>query len=183
MSRHSTEKQVNYKSLDFLGYPNYLVGDDGSIWSWDKHKADWRRKECGEHGQEGEGRLIVNLNNENGGKTFTVSRLVLLSFIGPCPEGMECCHFPDPNPKNNQLKNLRWGTHNSNEGDKKVHGTSNDGERNGSAKLNERQVRWIRKLYRTGAYSMSQLAKRYNITLGTIHPLIAGKTWKNVEVD
>ena len=41
--------------------------------------------------------------------TKRVHRLVLEAFVGPCPEGMECCHWDD-NPTNNALTNLRWDT-------------------------------------------------------------------------
>src|SRR5690348_3217345 len=46
------------------------------------------------------------------GKTvhFCVQRIVLETFIGPCPPGKEACHFPDRNPANNRLNNLMWGT-------------------------------------------------------------------------
>lgn len=37
-------------------------------------------------------------------------RLVLLAFVGPCPDGMEACHANDI-PTDNRLANLRWGTH------------------------------------------------------------------------
>ena len=53
-----------------------------------------------------------------------VHRLVLEAFVGPCPTGMESCHFPDRNPANNKLDNLRWATHAENENDKIVHGTN-----------------------------------------------------------
>lgn len=56
-------------------------------------------------------------------KDLLVHRLVLEAFVGPCPPGMECRHFPDRDPANNRLDNLRWGTHRENEGDKEVHGT------------------------------------------------------------
>lgn len=45
----------------------------------------------------------------SGGAGRLVHALVLLAFVGPRPEGMECCHWDD-NPKNNSVDNLRWGT-------------------------------------------------------------------------
>ena len=50
-------------------------------------------------------------------KTVWVHRLVLESFVGPCPEGMEACHN-DSDPSNNSLENLRWDTHAANMQDK-----------------------------------------------------------------
>lgn len=40
-------------------------------------------------------------------------RLVLEAFVGPCPDGMECCHN-DSDPGNNRVENLRWDTRSSN---------------------------------------------------------------------
>jgi hypothetical protein len=76
-------------------------------------------------------------------KESYVHRLVLQAFVGPCPEGMECCHN-DGNPANNRLENLRWGTRASNMADKLKHGTHQRGERNGQAKLTQADVLAIR---------------------------------------
>lgn len=46
-------------------------------------------------------------------RTYRIHRLVLLTFRGPCPEGMESLHWDD-NPVNNNLENLRWGTREEN---------------------------------------------------------------------
>lgn len=42
-----------------------------------------------------------------------VHRLVLESFVGPCPDGMEACHN-NGNGFDNRIENLRWDTHESN---------------------------------------------------------------------
>jgi len=70
-----------------------------------------------------DGRTHVNLSKNNHNKAHRVCRLVLLAFVGPCPEGMEACHFPDRNPANNRLDNLRWDTRSGNMRDCKAHGT------------------------------------------------------------
>lgn len=51
-----------------------------------------------------------------------VHRLVLEAFVGPCPEGMEACHW-DGDPTNNRLENLRWDTRSENHRDAARHGT------------------------------------------------------------
>jgi hypothetical protein len=53
----------------------------------------------------------VTLCRDGNHRCHQVSRLVLEAFIGPCPDGMEACHYPDSNPANNRLSNLRWDTH------------------------------------------------------------------------
>jgi len=47
--------------------------------------------------------------------------MVLEAFVGPCPEGMECCHR-DGNPANNHVGNLYWGTRSENLYDAVRHG-------------------------------------------------------------
>jgi hypothetical protein len=42
-----------------------------------------------------------------------VHRLVLESFVGPCPDGMEACHA-NGNGFDNRVENLRWDTHEEN---------------------------------------------------------------------
>lgn len=46
-----------------------------------------------------------------------VHRAVLEAFVGPCPPGMECCHWDD-DPANNRLENLRWDTPSGNARDR-----------------------------------------------------------------
>ncbi len=175
------QASVEYRSLKPFGYPHFRVGNDGSIWS------RLSRSPCGglrEWHQlfptDAAGRSLVNLKNIDGKRgTRNVAHLVLFAFVGPCPEGMECCHY-DGDHMNNCLGNVRWDTHLGNEADKKRHGTGNVGVRNRSAKLNEDQVREIRRLYATGDYSFSQLAKMYGLAIMTVHPLVRRRTWKHV---
>lgn len=58
-----------------------------------------------------------------------IHRLVLETFIGPAPEGLQTRHL-DGNPRNNRLDNLCWGTPKENQADRALHGTDNKGERN-----------------------------------------------------
>ena len=52
-----------------------------------------------------DGYLYVKIN----GKTYSVHRLVLEAFVGPCPDGFECDHS-DRDRHNNALTNLCWCT-------------------------------------------------------------------------
>lgn len=51
-----------------------------------------------------------------------VHRLVLLAFVGPCPDGMEACHRNDV-PDDNRIENLRWDTRAANVADSVRNGT------------------------------------------------------------
>lgn len=63
------------------------------------------------------GYVYVRLNRNNVGKGKLVHRLVLEAFVGPAPEGMECCHNDDKKG-NNHLSNLRWDTKSENQLDR-----------------------------------------------------------------
>lgn len=70
------------------------------------------------------GHLQVNMGPRDGSKrrTLLVHRLVLTTFVGPCPEGMEACHN-NGDEKDNRVENLRWDTRESNVRDCVAHGT------------------------------------------------------------
>jgi hypothetical protein len=57
-----------------------------------------------------------------------VHTVVLETFVGPCPDGMQCRHFPDPARANVALDNPSWGTPTDNARDRVVHGTMPRGE-------------------------------------------------------
>lgn len=67
------------------------------------------------------GHLYTRLHKDGQGRTFFVHRLVLMAFVGPRPEGTECCHN-DGVATNNRLENLRWDTAKSNAADRTKHG-------------------------------------------------------------
>lgn len=109
---------------------------------------------------------------------FYVSRLILVTFVGMCPEGMEACHNNDITT-DNRLENLRWDIHINNVKDRKINGKENMGERNGSAKLKVDNIPIIRLRYKNGE-SQSKIAKDYNVSQSVISHLILGKTWSQV---
>ncbi len=65
----------------------------------------------------------VCLSVQGKSRAYAVHRLVLEAFVGLCPPGMCCRHFPDRDTANNRLSNLSWGTLEANAQDKFVHGT------------------------------------------------------------
>jgi hypothetical protein len=54
----------------------------------------------------GNGRSYISIGNV----TRQAGNWILRCFVGPPPDGMSCDHFPDRDPKNNKLSNLRWAT-------------------------------------------------------------------------
>lgn len=181
MLRQSTKPKVRYKNLRRLGYENYLIGDNGTPWTrWTRRGCTGKWRKLKVH-LDCNGRQYVTLydgKEARKGQKFQVHKLVLLAFVGPPPDGMDQVrHFPDPDPTNNNLSNLQWGTQAENEADKVVHGTSNHGSRNGAAKLTEDDVRTIRRLYKTGRYMQKDLAKMYGLKQPSMSDIIRRVNW------
>ncbi len=101
----------NWKSI--TGYPAYKVSDHGRVRSSRGVLAPWL---------DGNGRPTVRLYRQGVPREFRVHGLVLTTFVGPKPTGLEACHG-DGNPTNNALSNLRWDTRSSNQIDSVRHGT------------------------------------------------------------
>jgi len=159
--------------------PGYFAGEDGTIYSaWEG--VGWNSRIGSKlkplkATTTPDGRSQVNPNR----KVKRVSRLVLEAFVGPCPPGMEACHFPDRNPSNNRLENLRWDTPKANQADRNYHGTSNAGERNGSARLTEAQVVEIRRRRDAGESSLA-LSQEFGVAQVTIRAIVSRRIWKQV---
>jgi len=167
------------------GFPAYRAGDDGSIWSCFRHGwgtyvlgDKWRRLKptiisSGKKSHRKYDRLQVSLRKD--GKTFKllVHDLVLMSFVGPRPENNVCCHFPDRNPLNCHLKNLRWATQKDNMEDQRYHRTRPGGENHHNAKLTNLEVAEIRSL--EGTASQYKLAERFGVGQSCISNILLGK--------
>lgn len=162
-------------------YPGYRVGRNGSIWSrWVKGLkpptlgTTWRKLKPSTmlHGH-----LVVTLT-KNARKTM-VHRVVLLAFVGPCPDGMEGCHN-DGNPANNAISNLRYDTHASNMADRRKHGTGQDGERNPQAILTAQFVQVARSEFSQKLANIKQLARRYGVAPATMSDVVNRRSWKHI---
>lgn len=123
------------------------------------------------------GHRSVTLWDGDKAQTRFVHRMALLSFVGPCPDGMEACHN-NGIADDNRLSNLRWDTHLSNSQDRKDHGMYAVGEKHVMAKLSEKDVRDIRMRIRDGE-SNTSIAADYPVTHGTICSIRKGKSWSH----
>ena len=162
-------------------HPGYAATSDGHIISLAKislHGHRLKRKELSPS-RHHKGYLRVKCGS---GTQYRVHRLVLEAFIGPCPDGMECCHN-DGDPGNNRLDNLRWDTHSANSLDAVRHGTHpgfcNKGEKHPKAKLTESDVLRIRSLAKEGVRNID-LAKGYGVGPGAISLIVLRKRWKHL---
>lgn len=127
--------------LPVVGYEGlYEVSDHGRVRSLDRFIPSPRGK-SGKRRHKGRilaatvspatGYRTVTLADAAGGRKLyyaLVHRLVLEAFVGPCPDGMECCH-KDLDRSNEALSNLRWDTRSANTLDAVNHKTNANARR------------------------------------------------------
>ena len=125
------------------------------------------------------GRVIAHLSQNNLHKSFFVHCLVLRTFIGPCPEGMEGCHN-NGNPSDNRLSNLRWDSHKNNQQDMVTHGKASfRGASNPRTQLTPEDIRNIRQAVANGE-SFTAVAKKFHITYRGVRSIIKRITWAHL---
>ena len=173
---------------DVPGYEGlYEVSDQGRVRSLSRRLVFRNGKQRGRviptkllkpRPHRSSGHLYVGLS-KGGKKTWFVHTLVLIAFVGPRSEGMECCHFPDRDPTNNYLDNLSWGTMADNNRHAIIHG-SMAGENNGRAVLTVQQVQFVRSLRDrlNNEYGFkAKLARELGVHSSTIRRALTGETW------
>lgn len=107
-------------------------------------------------------------------KKIRVHHAVLEAFIGPRPAGMQCRHLNDE-PTDNRVENLAWGTATENQADRRRNGRMPLGERSGTAKLTEADVREIRARHPTE--TLRALAAEYGVSHTAIRRAFNGTKW------
>ena len=165
------------------GWPGYQATDDGRIWSDHKHgfligeiNGKYRRH-------------YVNITRDGRSRMRQVHCLILETFIGPCPPGMECRHL-DGNALNNNLSNLKWGTKKENAQDTLRHGHHFHCEFRGvdhpMVKLTEAQVLEIRRRCHTVpkrrgiVKEMEHLAAEYGVSYDCVRKVLYRERWRHV---
>jgi hypothetical protein len=129
--------------------------------------------------------LVVCLYKNKKPKQYKVHKLILETFVGPCPPGMECRHL-DGNPLNNRLENLKWGTSQENSDDIKRHGRSTVnktirmGINHPASKFFDNDVRKIKKLYLKG-WTLKELSIKFEVGITAIWSIVHNKTWKHIK--
>jgi hypothetical protein len=163
----------------------YRVGSDGSIWTrkirvkgnrsgWTLGPR-WRRLKPAINR---DGYPIVEIR----GKTLRVHHLILKSFIGPRPEGMQACHVND-DPQDNRLSNLKWGTARENVADARLNGRLVINifmyDQYPKAKLNPDKAREIRRRHAAGE-THGLLAREFRVDPKTIWHIVRNLRWRHV---
>lgn len=158
-------------------FNDYFATKDGKIWSAPKGYNNKKGKFLKLYAISG-GYLGVRLVSDKKLISKKVHRLILETFVGPCPKNMECRHL-DGKRQNNNLENLCWGTRKENQHDRIQHGTNiyAKGEKHGRAKLTEQDICTIRKLHKSKKFNQYQLANKFNVSRKNIFQIINKKTW------
>jgi len=91
--------------MEIKDYPNYLIYDDGKVWS---KKRKIFLKESINNGYK-----TVYLSKNDKRKKFRVHRLVAFHYI-PNPKNKPCIDHINRIKNDNRVENLRWVTHQEN---------------------------------------------------------------------
>ena len=156
-------------------YPNnkkYLVSLCGDVWST-------RAKKLMKTHPDNCGYIHISFYKKGKRTTRLLHRVVLETFRGPCPEGMEALHN-DGNKKNNSLFNLRWGTKEENMEDVKNYYLKKGGQKNAQAKLTPHQVREVRRMCNIGL-SQRYIAEIFGIDKSAISRINSRKIYRWVK--
>ena len=161
---------MDEKWLPVVGYEGlYEVSDHGRV------RSPRTGKDIAPQTQKPLNRVSVMLWKNGKCRLMKVHRLVLFAFVGPPPEGYECCHN-NGNASHNHVGNLRWDTPSSNQMDRAIHGTSNRGERCGTSKLTTEQVLAIRADPRL----QREIAADYGVRDSVISRIKSRKRWGHI---
>ena len=111
-------------------------------------------------------------------KNFSVHKLVIETFLGKTPEGMEVNH-KNGNKKDNRVENLEFVTHKENVNHAHENGlVKNHGEDSFKSKLKNEDILVIRKLCLEKP--IREISKLYKVDRNTIRQIMLGETWKHI---
>lgn len=181
---------VTYR--DIPEFNGYRVGDDGSVWSiWARRAnrgggtrfemgAVWNRLKTSLR----EGYPSLTLTRNTGTplgerRSCSVHQLVMLAFVGPCPDGMEVAH-ENGVKTDNRLSNLSYKTPAQNQQDRVRHGTDSRGEKNRNSRLTSDAVRECREECASGRRTRTEMAQKYGVSPVAVQSAVQGKTWRHI---
>lgn len=179
---------MTYRIKTINEFPNYKIDTNGDVWTcvrrkglgkgngtvWSISDAPIKMKPVNIKGY-----MYIGLRANGKSVLKRINRLVLETFRGECPWGMQGCHN-NGIKHDNKLENLRWDTAANNHHDRISHGTIsvNAGIKNPNAKLNTFQVARIRLMKEiTPSLSAYKIAKLLGVSRGCIYGVLHSN-WK-----
>jgi hypothetical protein len=160
-----------------IGFPGYEISDQGQVKSLPRRNLQgaMRRGRILKHDVNWAGYHLVRLARDGVKHARLVHRLVLETFTGACPEGLQSRHLNGVR-SDNRLCNLEWGTIQENRADQKRHGTGIQGARNPKAVLTEIDVERVLDLRRFGL-SQAVIGRQIGVHQAHVSKLLRGKHW------
>ena len=171
---------VAYRPVDWLsGVPADLfrVGEDGSV---QKRAGGGRRPQVWKPIRpriNNRSVSVVKLCYRGNSVRRGTGSVVLTAFSGPRPAGHEAFHFPNDDPSDNRLGNLRWAP----KGASRIGepGPHMPGSANPSSKLTEDDAIGIR-ARRNAGRSLRELAELYGVDPSLISRIARGESWRHI---
>lgn len=160
--------KVAWKVIEFD--ERYKISNTGKVMRSDNGRI--RKPSVAKNGYH----LCVFSNPGGKHTAHYIHRLVAHHFICPCPDAKEVSHL-DGDRSNNCVNNLVYESHCENIRRKAEHGTENTGERNGSAKVNVKQVQEIIDMRKSGRL-LREIADIYGISFQQVSRICKKDNWR-----
>lgn len=164
-------------------YPSYEASSTGLI----RRRSTGRVRKLSLHNS---GYLQVALWENGEEFNRYVQRLVCEAFHGRAPRPKMHASHRNGDKIDNRQSNLRWLTKKQNEHEKRRHGRTNTGSRNGMSVLTEKDVRAIKVAFKSLPLSsggvrfkkgsLRALALRYGVTPFALYRISSGRGWTHL---
>jgi DNA-binding CsgD family transcriptional regulator len=155
-------------SLKFFRDTRYLVSDDGIVINNETGKVLVQILDLN-------GYYYVNLYDPEK-HTVRVHKMVAETFLG---KSDKIVNHKDGVKTNNSVSNLEYVTHSENTRHAYEIGLMKKGENKSWAKLSEKDVCDIKKMF-VENISSTEIANKYKVSVGTISNIRSGRAWKDV---
>lgn len=166
-----------WRSLDFLGYPDYDVSDLGRVRSLKHGKVRVLRPGTSSPAK-GMDYLQVCLYRNGRKATRVIHILVARAFVlNPDPLVRTQVAHADGDERNNRATNLRWDTPKGNREDRRMTGTASTSPKRGS-RLTFAEAKAIKQLLASGMTSPA-IAARFGCTAQNIREIARGYSWRH----
>lgn len=162
-----------------VDFPWYEVSDYGHVRQVGNDSGFFNPK------PNNKGYIMVTLRRPGVKRTsWAVHRLVLETFVGPCPPNHVTNH-KNCDKTDNRLENLEWvpQSYNVEHAIKNGHFyfSAKMGERNHASKLTADQVREIRRIHAETHCAYRILADKFGVSRCTIGQIVRRDKWKHIE--
>ena len=162
----------------------YWAGNNGHIYAYSESNVTSKRPNpfLVAESMGSKGYLFVAIISKGVKKTMSIHTLICAAWHGAKPTKTMCTRHLDGNRENNHPENLCWGTYSENEADKRRHGRTAMGEKQGSAKLTEEAVIIIRASIPRGLWNTRDAAIVFGVDPSTIRRIARGQGWEHVDI-